>query len=1043
MVATFIQRNKGTSANISNPSSAAWGSALGVGRKIILYIATDSGTANYVSAVTSTGVTWVRRASFGGGSEHAIWEGTVTSAVTTAMTFTFSQTSATRIVWIAEEWSGLADPAFDRVAATLGTGTSTTPLSNTSGTFAQADTLVTGHVAWTTGTSTLTAGTGYSNASSDGATTDSARFAGMESKVVAATTAQTAGFTLGTSRPWSAFVAGWKIAASAVDYTSTPTDTVGLTDSVEPVKGKIGLVIDTFDDGAIGDQWLNPYNATETGGRIRLATAADNNYAGLPTSNRDATASGSYVTWKTLPAASTSTEIYARHMHWSSATAGTGVGFDYSKQAGVMVARAVSYVSYFDGAPVTATIAADTTTGIEETGGTITWWTSTDGGQTKTTVRTMATPAWYGFVYGQLEAHRSADGTGDFVEFDNFNVAAGAYTATPTDNLGLTDSATAVQANVRTATDNLGLTDSVSTVISQAAGIPNDALGLTDSVSTVYSFGYSSTPVDPLGITDSVTIVRTSARVVGPDALGLTDSTAIVQANARTATDNLGLTDSATAVLGKVANPTDSLGLTDSVTAIITDEYAGEWQYIYVPWGTEQFTIPDLTPGMPYDLQIRAMDASGNASPWSDSEQLYGALDTTPPSTPAAPTVVSSKIALQVISTLGKASGGTYNLESDLALLEVHASSSAGFTPTTATKIGTMPADKGIMLAATPAVATFQTDALVAQYVRVIAIDKTGNRSPASATASAVPGLLDSAYISELTATKISAGTLGADIIVGARIKTANSGARVELNTAGLQAFNTGGTQTVGISAADGSAFFEGTVRTGSSGTRIIMDPAAGAPVIRFYPGSGTNYAFINATDNTTSVALGMNSSEFGTAPNNYQHRVYLTTTGAYLETFKPIAQTQRGGRVETNTTGVSASYNYDGTYGGTLDVLDGISRIGVRNTGNTAWQSYVQTGSDGNIRLLGKFPNGSAQFNNSALVTGGFGVGSGFSGASVSYGFTMVSSMAPLYALNGTPLFLHCISASSTSSFDVDWGPTDGTSTYTAKTLWYWVYRF
>lgn len=850
----ILQTNSGTSADVDNPSSAAWGANLTVGSIIVLYLFNDSGTANYVTSVASTGVTWTRRNSQGGNGGHEIWSGLVTSAVTTAMTFGFSQTAATRIVWLAQERDDIdATTPYDKVS-TITTGTSTAPLSGTTGTLTNADSIVTGHVGWTTGTSTVSLGSGYTNLTNNGSATSSARFAAMESKTVAATTATTAAFTLGTSRPWGAFAAVWKARATGTAYTATPTDTVGITDSVALDRGRA-----------------------------------------------------------------------------------------------------------------------------------------------------------------------------------------------PVDPVGITDSVALVQTNDRTVgPDAVGITDSVTTIISLSAGMPIEPIGITDSVSVLYSIGYQAGPVDPVGITDAATLVRTVQHTAGPDAVGLTDSVALVQANARTVgPDAVGISDSVTAVRGLTASPSDAVGITDSVTAIITDEYAGEWQYIYVPWGTEQFTIPDLTPGMPYDLQIRAMDASGNASPWSDSEQLYGALDTTPPSTPAAPTVVASKIALQVISTLGKASGGTYNLESDLALFEVHASSSSGFTPTTATKIGTMPADKGIMLAATPAVATFQTDALVAQYVRVIAIDKTGNRSPASATASAVPGLLDSAYISELTATKISAGTLGADVIVGARIKTANSGARVELNTAGLQAFNTGGTQTVGISAADGSAFFEGTIRTGSTGARIIMDPAAGAPVIRFYPSSGTNYAFVNAVDATTSASLGMNSSSYGTAPNDSQHRVYLSSAGATMETFKPTVQTQRGGRVQTTTGGVTAAYVYDGTAGGTLDVLDGISRIGMRNTADTAWVSYLQVGSDGNIRFLGKFPNSSAQFSTSALVTGGFGVGSGFSGASVSYGFTMASSMAPIYALNGTPLFLHCISASSTSSFDVDWGPTDGTSTYTAKTLWYWVFRF
>jgi hypothetical protein len=639
---------------------------------------------------------------------------------------------------------------------------------------------------------------------------------------------------------------------------------------------------------------------------------------------------------------------------------------------------------------------------------------------------------WKAATTGTAYTPSATDNVGITDAVDHLDVGKGV-----TDNVGIVDSVAVVQTqSVTPTTDTVGITDSVSAVLS--LDIPKtDLVGITDSVSTLYSFGYQSSTIHPIGITDSAAVVQANARTV-TDPVGLTDSVALTQANVRSVTDNVGITDSVAAVRGLVAGPTDQVGITDSVSAIISDEFAGEWQYIYVPWGTEQFTIPDLTPGMAYDIQIRAMDAGGNASPWSDSEQLYGALDTVAPSTPAAPTVVSSAIALQVSSTLGKASGGTYNLEADLALLEVHASSTPGFTPTTATKIGTMAADKGIMVAATPAITTFKVDATVAQYVRVIAIDKTGNRSPASATASAVPGLIDSAHISDLTASKITAGTVGADIVVGARIKTANSGARVELNTAGLQAFNTGGTQTVAISSADGSASLTGTLQTGGTGTRIIVQPDIGQPVIKFYPSSGTNFAFINAIDATTAADLGANSSIYGTSPNDYQHRLYLTTSGAFLETFKPVTQTQRGGRIFTDINGAAALYNYDGTYGGILEVLDGITRIGMRNTSNSAWLSYVQVGDDTNIRLVGKFPNGSAQFSNSALFAGGTGVGGGFGAVSFTFGFTMASSMGPIYSVNkGSADFYHCISASSTSGFTVAWSDTS------AKTVWYWVFRF
>jgi hypothetical protein len=79
---------------------------------------------------------------------------------------------------------------------------------------------------------------------------------------------------------------------------------------------------------------------------------------------------------------------------------------------------------------------------------------------------------------------------------------------------------------------------------------------------------------------------------------------------------------------------------------------------------------------------------------------------------------------------------------------------------------------------------------------------------------------VNDAKIGDVSVGKLTAGILTADITVSARIKTANSGARVEINSSGLQAYNSGGTQTVSISAFDGSATFVGTLSTGFFGAR-------------------------------------------------------------------------------------------------------------------------------------------------------------------------------------------------------------------------------
>lgn len=531
----------------------------------------ENGSGVPASSITdSQGNTWqqavyLKSAATSSGPVRIMYAANIAGGSTT-ITATMNQTAATNAAVIIREFSGMALSAVLDVTKTNDqTTTSTTLTTGASSTTAQADELVIVGANIVGAATTVSAGSGYTGVASLRA--NASAYAAFEYKIVAATGAQTGTFGLAAARAARMALVTFK-ASTATNYTATPSDNVGITDSVQAVSGKIGTVVDNFDDNTIGPEWYGSYNATETGGRIRLAMAADNNYSGLPSRNHDATASGSYVTWSTLPAAFTSTEVYARHMHWNSALGGTGIGFDYSKQAGVMVASAVSYVSYFDGAPVTFTLTAGMTTGIDETGGTITLWSSTDGGATKTTRRTIATPSWYSFMYAQLEGHRSADGTGDYVEFDNFNTAGNAnYTATPTDGVGITDALVTTQTNARELTDPVGITDSVSTVISLSAGMPIESVGITDNLSTLYSIGYQAGPSDPIGITDTSSATQANARTAS-DNVGITDNLAPTQTNTREATDPIGITDSL-ALTRVPAAPTDPVGITDSVETVL------------------------------------------------------------------------------------------------------------------------------------------------------------------------------------------------------------------------------------------------------------------------------------------------------------------------------------------------------------------------------------------------------------------------------------------------------------------------------------------
>jgi hypothetical protein len=225
------------------------------------------------------------------------------------------------------------------------------------------------------------------------------------------------------------------------------------------------------------------------------------------------------------------------------------------------------------------------------------------------------------------------------------------------------------------------------------------------------------------------------------------------------------------------------------------------WQTLVIGWGENTTVIHELPVGTGFDSRIRAVDKSNNQSDWSSTSTWITSEDNIPPSPPAAPVVAGSPIAIQVVHELGMQSGGTFNLENDLAYLEVHYSSDENFFPTETSLAGRLRADKGMMSANNAAVGTFTIPETHEVYVKVVAVDTGGNRSSASPPAPVTAELIDSAYISELTASKITAGTLSAVVILSGSIKTAEDGQRMELSGNGLQAYDPNGDLTINLTA--------------------------------------------------------------------------------------------------------------------------------------------------------------------------------------------------------------------------------------------------
>lgn len=177
------------------------------------------------------------------------------------------------------------------------------------------------------------------------------------------------------------------------------------------------------------------------------------------------------------------------------------------------------------------------------------------------------------------------------------------FTATPTDNMGLTDASINVYTPALGKTDSMGMTDSL--IIQPLKQELTDNLGLTDT----RAFDFTVTLADNMGLTDTrgigIGLVRTDAedltdiRAFSPglgilEALGLTDTRAFDATTTLADTmgltdqqatdittalpDTLGLTDVAGVDLGLVI--TDDLGLTDSVDPQLS---AGAQNYTATP----------------------------------------------------------------------------------------------------------------------------------------------------------------------------------------------------------------------------------------------------------------------------------------------------------------------------------------------------------------------------------------------------------------------------------------------------------------------------
>lgn len=238
--------------------------------------------------------------------------------------------------------------------------------------------------------------------------------------------------------------------------------------------------------------------------------------------------------------------------------------------------------------------------------------------------------------------------------------------------------------------------------------------------------------------------------------------------------------------------------LTDEVSDLNTAEdpilldIEAEWQYATAPAEVLKFRLFELTPGMTYEAQIRAVDSGKppNLGAWSDVEAFQASRDIFPPATPAAPEIAANPMAVLMVHRLGRSDGGEFNLDRDLGHLQLHGSVDPLFTPSDDTLIGKVLADWGMLTGNIPVVGSFQITQVLPMHFRVIAVDQSGNKSQPSVPAVATAELIDNQYIRNLTVDKVTAGTISADWLIGGRITTGGNGARVDITSDGINGYS-------------------------------------------------------------------------------------------------------------------------------------------------------------------------------------------------------------------------------------------------------------
>lgn len=281
------------------------------------------------------------------------------------------------------------------------------------------------------------------------------------------------------------------------------------------------------------------------------------------------------------------------------------------------------------------------------------------------------------------------------------------------------------------------------------------------------------------------------------------------------------------------------------------------------------------------------------------------------------------------------------------------------------------------------------------------------------------------AAISSLTIADVGSGTFNNNFDAGTgRVRAGTALQRVEITSAGLAAYNTGGTQTFLLSASDGSLTHTGvhTIRNAASGARVELSNVG----LRGYNSSGVQTFGLSTSDGSGFLGVsggGFSWNSSGSVTINGSLLVSSTITSDKLNVGTLSAISANAGTITagtisagTVTTGTLAADRISGgSVGGSFNL--GGASMTLNSTGTISWGSSGSYISSSKISIQSTSFGGGIEFKDSGGTPRGsifcastdvdFSGRSGNGGMLVSATQTLVYDTAQISISSQGPLYL------------------------------------